>query len=210
MIEANEHMRRHFARELHDDIGQRLSLLSIKLGSLRQFHGTDDPGGSLAESLRDLDTLISDVHHLSHSLHSSRIEHLGLVSALHEACERLPETCSLHIELTAGSVPENLPPGFALCFFRVAQESLNNAIKHGCASRVEIDLTVNDGALTMTVRDFGSGFDRNHSSEGLGLITMEERMTAIGGRLTVESEPGAGTTVIAMAKLHPGAVLLDI
>ena len=210
LIEANEHMHRHIARELHDDIGQRLSLLSIKLGLLQQFQAIDDPGGNLAESLRDLDTLISDVHHLSHSLHSSRIEHLGLSAALQELCERHPEACGMHIDLIAGNVPESLPPGFALCFFRIAQESLNNAINHSGASRVEIELALKDDVLTMTIRDFGSGFDRKHTLDGLGLITMEERMAAVGGTLTIESEPSSGTTVTALAELHPEAVLVGV
>lgn len=208
LIEANEHMRRHIARELHDDIGQRLSLLSIKLGLLQQFQVIDDPGGNLAESLRDLDSLISDVHHLSHSLHSSRIQHLGLEAALQEICERLPDACRMKIDLITGDLPERLPPSFALCFFRIAQESLNNAIKHSGASQVRIEVTVDDGSLTMTVRDFGCGFDRNHMPEGLGLITMEERMDAIGGTLSVESAPGAGTTVTAIAEFNPEEALI--
>src|SRR5262249_8543755 len=130
LIEANEHLRKHIARELHDDIGQRLSLLSIRLGLLQQLQAIKDPGGNLVEFLRDLDTLISDVHHLSHNLHSSRIEHLGLESGLQEIVSNLSKTCNIRIDLDAKNILRDLPSGFALCFLRIAQESLNNAIKH--------------------------------------------------------------------------------
>ena len=206
LIEANEHMCRHIARELHDDIGQRLSLLSIRLGVLQQSQTIEDPGGNLAGSLRDLDTLISDVHRLSHSLHSSRIEHLGLHAALRELFERLQECFGTHIEFMARDIPENLQPGIALCFFRIAQESLNNVIKHSHSSRAQIELKADHVSLMMRVRDFGAGFDREQMPEGIGLMTMEERMAAIGGTLTVESKPGAGTIVTAVVELYPQAL----
>jgi signal transduction histidine kinase len=209
LIEANERIRRHIARELHDDIGQRLALLSIKLDLFRQLQRIDDPNGNLAELRRDLDTVISDVHHLSHTMHSSGIEHLGLKAALQELLARLSEPCNMHFDFVARGVPEDLPSGFTLCFFRIAQESLNNAIKHSGASRMRIELSVDDGILTMSVRDFGSGFYRNHAQEGIGLATMEERIAAIGGTLTIESEPGFGTTVTATSELRSDAALVD-
>jgi signal transduction histidine kinase len=201
LIEATEDVRRHIARELHDDIGQRLSLLSIRLGSLQQLHVVDDPDNNLEESLRDLGILISDVHHLSHSLHSSRIEHLGLDAALREIFGRILKSYGTHIDFFVENVPRRLGPGFALCFFRIAQEAVNNAIRHGGASRIEVVLAVRDDILTMRVRDFGIGFDRNLVQQGLGLMAMEERMAAIGGTLTVESEQGAGTMITAAADL---------
>ena len=201
LIEANEDICKHLARELHDDIGQRLSLLSIRLGLLRQLHVVDDPDDNLGESLRDLHTLISDVHYLSHSLHSSRIEHLGLDVALREIFARLQESHGTHIDFFEGNIPRRLAPGFALCFFRIAQESLNNAIRHGSASRIQVMLRVRDGILIMRVRDFGIGFDTNLVRQGLGLMAMEERMAAIGGTFTIESEPGAGTVVTVTADL---------
>jgi signal transduction histidine kinase len=201
LIEADEDIRRHIARELHDDIGQRLSLLSIKLGLLQKLHIVDDPDDSFAESLRDLNILISDVHYLSHSLHSSRIEHLGLDAALREILKRLHESHGTHIDFFARNIPRRLPPGVALCFFRIAQESLNNAIKHGGALRIQVELAVLDGALTMRVRDFGIGFDKSLVQKGLGLMTMEERIAAIGGMLTIESESGAGTVITLAAEI---------
>ena len=202
LVEAREDAYRFIARELHDDIGQRLSLLSIKLGMLQQLQEISDPGGNLAESLRDLDVLISDVHRLSHSLHSSRIESIGLVHTLKDACERVSGTCNKHIEFVAEDIPGDLPPTIVLCFFRVAQESLNNAVKHSGASRIAVEIGVDDEFLTMRVMDFGSGFDRNRVKKGLGLSTMEERMFAVGGTLSVESVPGAGTLVTAVADLR--------
>jgi signal transduction histidine kinase len=201
LIEADEDIRRHIARELHDDIGQRLSLLSIRLGLLQQLHVVDDPDDSFAESLRDLNTLISDVHNLSHSLHSSRIEYLGLDLALREIFKQLRESHGTHIDFLARNIPRRLPPGVALCFFRIAQESFNNAIKHGGALRIQVELTVRNGALTMRVRDFGIGFDKSLVQEGLGLIAMEERIAVIRGTLTVDSEPGAGTVITVKADL---------
>jgi signal transduction histidine kinase len=200
-IEASEDIRRYIARELHDDIGQRLSLLSIKLALLQQLHTVDDSDGNLAGSLRDLDILISDVHSLSHSLHSSRIERHGLASALREIFSRLQESYGTHIDFFESNIPDKLPPGVALCFFRIAQESLNNAIKHGGPSSIQVDLMARHGMLLMRVKDFGAGFDKDQVREGLGLVTMKERIAAIGGELTVDSELGTGTVVTASANL---------
>ncbi len=201
MIEAGESIRRHIARELHDDIGQRLSLLSIRLALLQQSHAVDDPHDNLGESLRDLDALISDVHYLSHSLHSSRIEHLGLVPALRECFGRFLESYGTHIDFFQKNLPDKLPAGFDLCFFRIAQESINNAIRHGGATSIQVDLSVHEGMLAMHVQDFGVGFEKGFVHEGLGLTTMKERMAAIGGTLVIESELGSGTLVTATADL---------
>ncbi len=210
LVEANEDLYRHIARELHDDIGQRLSLLSIRLGMLRKVPKIGDTDDKLAQSLRDLDELISDVHNLSHSLHSSRIENIGLVAALRDAFARLSTTHNVRIDFVTTRVPQSLPPDVALSFFRVGQECLNNVIKHSGVSRVQVELKGHGDLLTMRVQDFGSGFDTKDVPEGLGLMAMEERMVAIGGTLSVNSAQGIGTTVIATVELEPEPSLAKV
>jgi signal transduction histidine kinase len=200
LIKASEDERRHVARELHDDIGQRLSLVSIQLGSFNHYLSANGSENSdLKDSLRELDTLISDVHNLSHSLHSSKLEHLGLEAALKEMCQQIAQRHDLQIERLSKNVPIDLRADVALCFYRVAQEALNNVVKHSCASRVLVVLDVHDASLRMKIKDFGTGFDTATAPIGLGLATMEERLLTVEGKFSVVSKPGEGTTIIVEA-----------
>jgi signal transduction histidine kinase len=201
LISAGEDERRHIARELHDDLGQRLSLLSVQLGSFNHLPATEylDSRPNFSDSLQELNTLISDVHDLSHRLHSSKLEHLGLAAALKEMCQQLSHRHGIQINLHASELPADLSRDMSLCFYRIAQESLNNAVKHSYASRVTITLTADTRKLRMQIRDFGSGFEAATPRAGLGLVTMEERLRIIAGRLTIFSKLGEGTTVTAEA-----------
>jgi signal transduction histidine kinase len=204
LIKASEDERRHLARELHDDIGQRLSLVAIQLSSLNRHLAADDSDSDsdLKDSLRELDILISDVHNLSHSLHSSKLEHLGLGAALKEMCQQIAQRHDLQIDLDPKDVPTDLRPDVALCFYRVAQEALNNAVKHSCATRISVRLTIENELLRMWVKDSGIGFDTTTAPIGLGLATMEERLLTVGGKFTIQSKAGEGTTVLAEAPVR--------
>lgn len=196
LIKAGEDERRYIARELHDDLGQRLSLIAIQLAQ-----DSKNNEGNTNESLHELDTVISDVHNLSHSLHSTKLEHLGLNAAIGELCRKLSQRYDLEIVLQPNEVPVDLSPDVALCFYRVAQEALNNAIKHSSASHVLLALTWENGHLTMSVRDDGVGFNPASAQRGLGLATMEERLLTVGGVLTIVSKPSAGTTITAQVPM---------
>jgi signal transduction histidine kinase len=203
LIHASEEERRHIARELHDDIGQRLSLVSVQLG----MSGSQLPEDAVASrtelshSVVELDTIISDVHNLSHRLHSSKLEHLGLKAAIKDLCQEIAKRHGLQINLEAQIAQDGLSGDVPLCFYRVAQEALSNVVKHSDATRAQVSLTQPPGALRMRVQDWGRGFKPADVAAGLGLTAMQERLRGIGGRLSIESRPGEGTVVTAEASI---------
>lgn len=203
LINAGEEERKRIARELHDDIVQRLSLLSVECSLMETNLPTDEATrrGSLHEQLQSLNEIITDVHNLSYRLHSSHLDTLGLGVALEDLCQQLSEKHGVAVELTADEVEGSLDEDLALCFFRVAQEALNNSLKYSGSSRVEVRLTAIDGTLRMTVKDYGTGFDPSATASGLGLATMQERLRLVDGKLVINSRVGEGTEVTAQARL---------
>jgi signal transduction histidine kinase len=202
IINASEEQRKRLARELHDDIGQRLSLVAIDLDTLGHDFAANKPTGheSLNDSLQQLNEVISDVHNLSHQLHSSKLQHLGLEVALNEICRQISRQHALPIQFTSDGIPFPLEEDLALCFYRVAQEALNNSVKHSGASRVDVRLAACEGTLSMTIKDYGVGFDSSNGGSGLGLATMRERLRLVGGELILNSTHGGGTEVTALAR----------
>lgn len=146
------------------------------------------------EQMSDLST---DIQRLSHRLHSSNLELLGLAAAAAGYCSEVGDQHNVHVELRAENIPRDVPPEIALSIFRVLQEALNNAIKHSGSPRCDVILTHNGDEIELTVRDSGRGFDAAHAikARGLGLTSMKERMTLVDGDLSIESQPGKGTTV---------------
>jgi signal transduction histidine kinase len=202
LIHAAEEERQRVARELHDDFGQRLSLLSIGLDTLDREGSAD---GTLSHQRlqqlgNDVKELTGDVHDLSHRLHSSKLRLLGLKAALKEVCQQVSRQHNLDIQLQAGELPSELPDDLSLCFYRVAQEALNNAVKHSHSTRVEVKLGDSGGQAWMRIKDFGVGFDSTARANGIGLAAMRERLRMVGGSLRVKSSPGVGTELIAEAK----------
>jgi signal transduction histidine kinase len=204
LINAHEEERRRIAGELHDDIGQRLSLISLDLDVMqhRLLEKEATARLSLEEPLEELGKLITDVHNLSHQLHSNKLQTLGLEVALNETCRQFARQHDVDIQLTAGRVPFPLPEDVGLCFYRVAQEALSNSVKHSSATRVDVRLVASEGFLRMIVKDNGTGFDSSAVANGLGLATMQERLKLVEGKLLVRSTPGRGTKVVAEAKLR--------
>jgi signal transduction histidine kinase len=194
LLTAHEDERRHLARELHDDLTQRLARLAIDAGRLER-----NAGGDASEMRRDLVRLSEDVHAMSYRLHPSVLDDLGLLEALRAECDRVARHGDLQVEVDARDVPDAVSAEASLCLFRVAQEALNNATRHGRASAVTVLLSPRGDGLQLAVSDNGSGFDperpREHAS--LGLASMRERVRLLRGRLDIESTPGRGTTVVA-------------
>jgi len=155
----------------------------------------------IGKLLRELDELITDVHNMSHQLHSSKLDHLGLRAALKELCRQLAGQHHTEINLTADQMPQPLSEEVSLCFYRVAQEALTNAVKHSRSSRVDVTVVSSGQTLSMRIRDFGIGFDPAVEKEGLGLVTMQERLKMIGGVLRFHSIPGRGTELEAEANI---------
>lgn len=210
IMNAQEDERKRIALELHDDIGQQPSLLSIAL----EAWGLELPVSMTKErarfsSLKDrTEEVVSAVHELSHQLHSSVLHNLGLAKGLRGLCRTISQQHHIVVDLDADEVSD-LPSDISLCLFRVAQEALNNAVKHGRAKQIAVQLFQNTSSLRLIVKDEGIGFDLTTPSNGLGLVSMKERLRIVEGTLTLTSSPGKGTMVEAVVKtaraMHVGA-----
>jgi len=205
LISAQEKERRRIARELHDDISQKLALLSLEVEQARRN------SGSLPEAVkRALDgvrekcsELVHDLHLLSHELHSSNLEYLGIAGALGCFCEEFSQAHGVLVDFTQENVPRKLPQEVALCLFRIAQEALSNARRYSGTGELSVALAGKTNEIRLTVRDRGTGFDLEQvrRTGGLGLVSMEERAHLVGGELSIHSRPGAGTTIQATVPL---------
>jgi signal transduction histidine kinase len=207
LLTAHEDERSRLARELHDDLSQRLAKLSIDAARMeRSLPGSAEKDS--ARSMRaDLARLGDDVHALSYQLHPSVLDDLGLSEALKVECAQFSRRESLHAELTEFQAPSALPPDVQVCLFRIAQEALRNAAKHSRASRVTLAVTTANGCLQLKVSDDGVGFDpaQNRFRRSLGHASMRERARLVGGTVEVESSPGRGTRVAVSLPVKPAA-----
>ena len=198
LMEAHEEERRRISRELHDDIGQRVALLGIELDLVRQLlHEHDALRERVERAQLATGELGTDLHQLSHALHSSKLKYLGLPAALRELCTRMADKHSLAIQLDYEEQKLSLPEEEALALFRVAQEALNNVVRHSRATSVRIALSYTANEVRLLVCDDGSGFDPSSKTSGIGLIGMRERMRAVLGDFQIISAPGAGTEIHA-------------
>ncbi len=205
LIEAHEEERTRLARELHDDISQRLALLSLHLQRVKH-----SPPASAAEleqeigaAIQQTTDLATDIQALSHRLHSSKLEIVGLAAAAAGFCEELSDRQRVEIDFHSENISKTLPPGISLCLFRVLQEALQNAIKHSGSRRFRVLLKGQVDDVELTVQDSGVGFDPQEAirGRGLGLTSMKERLGLVGGQLSIHSEVGRGTTIQARVPL---------
>jgi signal transduction histidine kinase len=200
LLQAQENERSRLARELHDDVGQQMALLSMDLQALKMADpAMADRAGTLArEAIARTDTIARTLHDLSHRLHPAKLRVLGLVPALNGLQRELSKskTSTSTISFSHDNVPAGLPHDLTLCLFRVAQEALQNAVRHGRARTIAMHLRGSPSSLTMTIVDDGVGFDVKETwGSGLGLVSMTERLESIGGGMSVRSSPGAGTRI---------------
>jgi signal transduction histidine kinase len=199
LLEAQETERHRIARELHDEIGQSLTAIKIRLQSLHQRSKTGQP--DIEECIRIADQVLSQVHSLSLDLRPPQLDDLGLSAALRWHLDRQARTAKLVPHFSADSLPGRLQPDLEIACFRVAQEALTNVIRHAQARQVWVKLSRRGAELHLTIRDDGRGFDsdfaRDRSDQGadMGLIGMRERAELAGGRLKLISSPGRGTQV---------------
>jgi signal transduction histidine kinase len=204
LITAHEEERARLARELHDDVTQRLALLAIQAGR-EEGKLTGPAGGSAMRTMREgLVRLSEDVHGLSYRLHPSILEDLGLTEALKSECERFSQTCSTRLETSVRDVPETLARDVALCLYRIAQEGLRNIARHAGASQAGVRVQRLDGGLQLTIEDDGAGFDpaQHRIRPSLGHAGMRQRVRLLGGKIEIDSSPGHGTTILAWLPLR--------
>ncbi len=206
LIAAHEEERAWIARELHDDIGQRLALLSIELESLqfaRAQNAREFPG-RIRQILKQTSEIANEIQAISHRLHSSKLEYLGLVAAAKGFCTELSEQQKVKIDFLHDAIPRALPPEVEMCLFRVLQEALRNAVKHSRVQRVKVELRAGSNDIQLSVCDSGVGFDPSAAllGKGLGLVSMQERLRLVNGELTVRSAPDVGTAIQARVPLR--------
>ena len=202
LIQSQEQERTRIGRELHDDINQRLAMLAIELERLQIE--PSDVRSRLQQLREETIALSSDVQALSHELHSSKLEYLGVVSGMKSWCREFSERQKMEIDFRS-DVSGPLPFEIGLSLFRVLQEALHNAAKHSGAKRVEVEVTEDSNEVHLTVRDSGSGFDLESAKQGsgLGLTSMQERLKLVRGQLSIESKALEGTTIRARVPLGP-------
>jgi PAS domain S-box-containing protein len=205
LLEAHEEERTWIARELHDDINQRIALLAVQLEQWAQHPPSSrvEVTDHIANVRQQLSDLGKDVQALSHRLHSSKLEYLGIVSAASSFCRELSDQQKVEIEFSDGGIPRGLPKEISLCLFRVLQEALQNAVKHSGERHFRVELRGTSGEIQLTVSDPGVGFDQQvaASRRGIGLVSMRERLQLVGGEFSIESNHGRGTTIRARVPL---------
>ena len=207
LIHAQEVERAWVARELHDDVSQRLVLLAIKLDRLQ----LDLPASAaefrpeIAKARKEVEDLGNDIQGLSHRLHSSKLEITGLAGAAASFCKELSDRQKVEIDFHSENIPKELSKEISLCLFGVLQEALQNAVRHSGSRHFQVSLTVASDELYLIVRDSGSGFDPAEAMKGrgLGLTSMKERLKLMNGDLSIDSQPHSGATIQARVPLTP-------
>lgn len=201
LLEAQEMERRRIARELHDQIGQDLSVIKINLQTLKRLPGSATLGSYIDETIRVVEGVLATARNLSLELRPSMLDDLGLAAALRWYLDRQAQRAGFALHFEAETAEERVPPAIETACFRLAQEAVTNVMRHARASRVDVELALDEEALRMRIVDDGEGFDveaaraRAARGESFGLLGMEERALLAGGRLEIISAPGQGTEV---------------
>jgi signal transduction histidine kinase len=206
LIDAQEKERSRLAAEIHDDFSQRLALLALGLGNAEEKIGTSPAEAArlVHDLLNSASEIGADLHTLSHRLHSSTLEALGLVPGVSALCKEFAFQQGIEIDFVSEKVPSSVRPDVALCLFRIVQEGLRNIKKHSGALKAQVLLRRVDEKLLLSVCDEGVGFDVSNlrKKEGLGTRSMEERAYLVGGRFEIHSEPGKGTRIVVSVPLE--------
>jgi PAS domain S-box-containing protein len=205
LLRAQEVERRRIAREMHDDLTQRLAVLAIEVTKLERSPALAD-ASRLGQIREQLVALSEDVHDLSRQLHPSILDDLGLEDALRSECATFEQREGVEVRFRADGVPADLSREACLVVYRIAQESLRNIARHSGASRADVALVGCGPDVMLTVSDEGKGFTREGrvGRVGIGLVGMEERARLVGAELTIHSTPGKGTTVTALLTRSEG------
>jgi signal transduction histidine kinase len=213
LINAQEKERSRLASEIHDDFSQRLALIALELENAEETIATapDVAIQQVHNILNSASEIGADLHTLSHRLHSSTLERLGLVPGITALCKEFAVQQSIEIDFRTEDIPRSVDPDVALCLFRIVQEALRNLKKHSGATEAQVRLRRIGDKLWLSVSDEGIGFDvRNlKEKEGMGIRSMEERAYLLGGRFEIHSKPGKGTRIEASVPLQRKTELVD-
>ncbi len=215
LIGAQEQARARFARDLHDDLGQRMTLIQL---NIERFAGSTDglsleAHRQLRAVLRTLAEMTADIQSMSHRLHPSTLDALGLVTALRAVCREFGEQAQLSVRFAHHDVPDDIAQEVCLSLFRVAQEALTNVVKHSGVTEATLDLSGSGDYLDLRISDAGAGFDLGSatwtSDAGLGLISMRERLRLVGGNLLVQTAPSRGTAIRATIPMRANGLRVN-
>jgi len=205
LITAQEQERSRIARELHDDINQRLVLLSIEIRQLLQEAGATALVPRLEGLSLAVGGLSTDIHRLAHGLHPAKLDLLGLLPAVKRHCQEVERQTGIAVALTDRDLPDNLSRDTSLCLYRVIQESLANVVRHSGAKHASVDLRMVDGTVALTIADDGGGFDPAVAGgQGMGIVSMRERLRLVNGAISIQSVPDGGTEVRARVPAEAG------
>lgn len=206
LIDAHEQAHRRVARELHDDLGQQLAIVESELAELAR-HSATAIGPRLQVVQEKVATVSRATREISHGLHPSQLEHLGLAVSINKLCREVNAGGRLTVRFSSHNFPEQIPSAIAVCLYRVVQESLRNIATHSRATTASIELRAEDERIRLRISDNGIGFVYGRQPSGLGLISMRERVRAIGGSLEIASSPGAGTKIDVNVPLLSGSTV---
>ena len=211
LIDAQEQERTRIARELHDDFSQRMALLQIRLEQLEQGN-TAGFSSKTRQQLHSISEIVSEIssniHDLSHQLHSSKLDTLGLMASVRSLCREFSEQHKLRVQFVDKGIPGPIPKDVTLCLFRIVQEALRNVVKHSGASEAAVELFGRGDRIDLCISDDGVGFETKSAkgAAGIGLISMRERLRQVGGDIVIESEPLHGTRLqvhVPLPASHP-------
>jgi PAS domain S-box-containing protein len=206
LIEAHEEESTRISRELHDDVNQRLAMVSVRLSYLVQSPAAsaDHVEQEIGEIRQEIAGLVSDIQALSHGLYPPKLELLGLEAAATGFCNELSDRHGVTIDVHFENIPQALPREIALCLYRVLQEALQNVVKHSASRHAHVSLNGHLNTISLTVKDSGAGFHPHEAlrGQGLGLTSMKERLKVIGGQLSIDSQLGRGSTIHAVVPLR--------
>ena len=198
LIEAQEEERRRIGRELHDGLNQQLAMFAVELGLLARQVPPKSPG--LADAILNLrhraEELSNDLRMITHQLHPAALEHLGLISALRSLSGEFSRSEGVRVWFSVDKEIGPVPSEISICLYRIAQEALRNVVKHSGSSVAWVRITVSHDEIQLSIEDRGVGFKlHNTATAGLGLVSMQERVQIVQGKINIQSAPDEGTFI---------------
>jgi PAS domain S-box-containing protein len=206
LISSQEAERRRIARELHDDVSQKVALLNIGIDEVTRQVAAGEARARLQQLSKFTKEVAGDLRDLSHELHGSRLQSLGLVAAIEVLCRDTSKQIGVTVPFAHGVLPQDVDPNVSLCLYRIAQEALNNIARHSHARHAQVTLICENRTLTLQIADSGVGFDPHSARQsGLGLISMRDRVAFLRGQLAIHAAPGGGTRIGVNLPIGPPA-----